>query len=468
MNEGAGAASREPSALFISHANPEDNVFTLWLGAKLEALGYEVWADVMRLHGGSDWETKLEWALRERARKVLFVGTPESAAKRGTRNEIEIATAVAAERKDEEFIIPLRLRPFRSPFRIAHAQYIDFVKRGWAIGLSELLETLSAFGMVPDAKRAGSTIWRVIQTLHAKPTVESPEPLISNWLEIAKLPPMIRYFDFAGGIVRDLADQRIRTSPFQAVPHFRGFLSFATEADLAPHFGPHLPLKVVAELPTERFIEDGWPEPARIHPREARKHFAAMANQALAATFIARGLSSHRMGERRTAWWPQLDAAPINKVAFRWDDVSGLRQLQGVSVKRNVHWHFGVSVNVRTSPLRYAHVNGTLIFSDDGRRPIPDAGRAHRLRRSFAKSWRNARWRDMLLAFLYWLAEGGDFLDAPTGSESAIRLALPPLRFVSPISVATASDETADEDDPEVDDTLSPTDDLSLDDEELA
>jgi hypothetical protein len=28
-------------ALFISHATPEDNVFTLWLGAKLTALGYE-------------------------------------------------------------------------------------------------------------------------------------------------------------------------------------------------------------------------------------------------------------------------------------------------------------------------------------------------------------------------------------------------------------------------------------------
>jgi hypothetical protein len=34
-------------ALFISHAAPEDNAFTLWLGAKLSALGYEVFADVL-------------------------------------------------------------------------------------------------------------------------------------------------------------------------------------------------------------------------------------------------------------------------------------------------------------------------------------------------------------------------------------------------------------------------------------
>src|SRR5687768_8335100 len=35
-------------ALFISHANPEDNALVRWLGAKLTAMGYEVWADVMR------------------------------------------------------------------------------------------------------------------------------------------------------------------------------------------------------------------------------------------------------------------------------------------------------------------------------------------------------------------------------------------------------------------------------------
>jgi hypothetical protein len=44
----------ERQALFISHASPEDNAFTVWLGAKLAAAGYEVWADVLRLTGGDD------------------------------------------------------------------------------------------------------------------------------------------------------------------------------------------------------------------------------------------------------------------------------------------------------------------------------------------------------------------------------------------------------------------------------
>jgi hypothetical protein len=53
----------ERSALFISHANPEDNTFTLWLGAKLAALGYEVWADVMKISGGVDWQTLVQFQI---------------------------------------------------------------------------------------------------------------------------------------------------------------------------------------------------------------------------------------------------------------------------------------------------------------------------------------------------------------------------------------------------------------------
>ena len=81
----------ERAALFITHANPEDNAFTTWLGAKLSVLGYEIWADILAIRGGEDWQRKLEHALRHRARKVLLVGTSRGAQKQGVRNEIQIA-----------------------------------------------------------------------------------------------------------------------------------------------------------------------------------------------------------------------------------------------------------------------------------------------------------------------------------------------------------------------------------------
>ena len=82
----------------MSHASPEDNAFTIWLGAKLAAAGYEVWADVLRLTGGDDWQRKLEDALRNRACKVLLAANQKSVEKQGVRNEIQIASDVAKKR----------------------------------------------------------------------------------------------------------------------------------------------------------------------------------------------------------------------------------------------------------------------------------------------------------------------------------------------------------------------------------
>jgi hypothetical protein len=118
------------TALFISHATPEDNAFTIWLGSRLSAAGYEVWADVLRLRGGQDWERMLLDALRNRAFKVLLVCTPLGLAKDGVRQEIRIANQTARTIGDPEFVIPLRLEPYKPPFDIALAQYIDF-RPGW-------------------------------------------------------------------------------------------------------------------------------------------------------------------------------------------------------------------------------------------------------------------------------------------------------------------------------------------------
>ena len=166
-------------ALFISHASPEDNAFTLWLGAKLTALGYEVFADVLRLKGGDDWERILESAIRDKAAKFLLAATPHGVQKQGVRNEITIATETAKRINDKAFIVPLRLAPFDAPLQIAHAQYIDFSK-GWAPGLGDLLTLLSeaAIPKSGDAANAGALARRPAQEradrIERPPNVSSP------------------------------------------------------------------------------------------------------------------------------------------------------------------------------------------------------------------------------------------------------------------------------------------------------
>ncbi|MCC6920252.1 MAG: toll/interleukin-1 receptor domain-containing protein [Alphaproteobacteria bacterium] len=439
-------------AIFISHATPEDNAFTLWLGTKLAALGYEVWADVLRLRGGDDWQRKLEHALRHRAAKVLLAANPRAVDKQGVRNEIQIASDVARKIGDQEFIIPLRLAPFEAPFLIAHAQYIDF-QRGWAAGLAELLDVLGETYKVPRQGSDQSAIWREVQLVHARTVSATPERLISNWLTIKQLPAKLRFFEFRGGSER-AAQSRIKNTPWPAVPFRRGFLTFARMDELQDHFGPSLPLKLQGERRLDGFLEDGWAtfDIARF---DARNKFSDLARQALESALRARGLQGYALSGFQTAWWAPTNVAPTGKVAFRWADISGLRQIQGVSAKRHMNWHFGVSVAVRTAPLRHVRVIGRLIFTEDGHKPFEDPAKMHRLRRSFAKTWRNARWRDMLLAFLHWLADGSAEWRVPVTSDEALVLRLPPVMWMAPVSMPLdAETPEIDDDDPSDDDEV--------------
>ena len=59
--------------IFISHATPEDNEFTIWLASRLELLGYNVWIDKNGLLGGEKfWET-IDNVIRDKAIKFLLV-----------------------------------------------------------------------------------------------------------------------------------------------------------------------------------------------------------------------------------------------------------------------------------------------------------------------------------------------------------------------------------------------------------
>src|ERR1700742_148101 len=145
-NPNAAPTAVARDAVFISHATPEDNAFTLWLGGKLTALGYRVFADVLRLKGGDDWERILEDAIRNKAKRFLLVATPHGVQKQGVRNEITIANETAKRLKEDGFIVPLRLQSYDKPLQIAHAQYIDFEK-SWAEGLTELSALLEQAGV---------------------------------------------------------------------------------------------------------------------------------------------------------------------------------------------------------------------------------------------------------------------------------------------------------------------------------
>ena len=59
--------------IFISHATPEDNDFTIWLASRLQLLGYKVWIDRKGLLGGEKFWQEIDQIIRNQAAKFLMV-----------------------------------------------------------------------------------------------------------------------------------------------------------------------------------------------------------------------------------------------------------------------------------------------------------------------------------------------------------------------------------------------------------
>lgn len=203
------------NVVFITHANPEDNPFAIWLGAKLASAGYEVWADVLSLRGGQDWQRLLEDAIRHRACKLLVAANQLSVSKQGVRNEIQIASDTAKKLGDHNFIIPLKLGPYDAPLLVAHAQYINF-EQPWAVGLAELLETLQETYKVPRAAGNIGT-WLDLQLINGKKLTDTTERLISSWLEVRRLPEWIYYNPDFGSVPRDYPKVQYRDGAITCV-----------------------------------------------------------------------------------------------------------------------------------------------------------------------------------------------------------------------------------------------------------
>jgi hypothetical protein len=59
--------------LLLSHANPEDNEFTLWLALQLANEGIRVWCDLTKLLGGEIFWDDIEGVIRDRTAKAIYV-----------------------------------------------------------------------------------------------------------------------------------------------------------------------------------------------------------------------------------------------------------------------------------------------------------------------------------------------------------------------------------------------------------
>jgi hypothetical protein len=134
-----------------------------------------------------------------------------------------------------------------------------------------------------------------------------------------------------------------------------------------------------------------------------------------------------------------------------------VKTLVGYSQKRNVFWHFAAELRPLPNHPETLVIKPHVIFSEDGITPLESAARMHALRRGFCKSWWNDRWRDLITAFLVFLAEGSDEISIDAGG-GGIGLSAAMSEFECPVSpldaetfIAIEESASEDDEDPDID-----------------
>ena len=186
--------------IFISHANSRrDNEFAQWLALQLAKEGYDVWCDQTKLLGGEHHWPEIEEAINHSA-KFLYVLTNESNTSSPLNGETrELSVAQAAERREElkRFIIPLCIETLDSApsIKLTGINIIDFVRRGWARGLSDLLDRLEeddVHKILGDGPEKVTSWWRRHYSAE-QGVINMDEDCLSNWFPFYTLPGELYY-----------------------------------------------------------------------------------------------------------------------------------------------------------------------------------------------------------------------------------------------------------------------------------
>jgi hypothetical protein len=457
--------------VFVSHANPEDNEFALWLSLQLAGEGYPAWCDLTDLLGGEVFWKDIERAVRERTVKFLWVLSRASNEKTGARKELDLALRIERAEKLEDFVIPLWLDDLPiSDFNVEIGnRYAIPFNKGWATGLAQLIEKLAKDGVARSATftpNAVASWWRQYRSASTGLKKE-PEPLISNWY---RLKPFTLYFHelrrtSAGPL--DLPP----ILPFPAVKGGQYLVSCAPAKDFDGHLGSELRIEASSE---RRYVDPAAPPMARLWTsyREERQAITQLLAQAWQAMLKASTLPTREFANKAVAFYFPNALVPKNHATLvtyggksTWRSVVGTKTLKDRTGTPSGlrYWHFALEARPSTHPEIGFTMRPHVLFSDDGKTIWDSVDRLHRARASQCKAWWNDDWRDRIAASMRFLAKQTSAISLPVGVTATLAVSAEPIILQSLVSLdestlgnvedtlAEAADQAFDDDDAAVD-----------------
>lgn len=451
----------EYDTLFILKSSPIDDEFALWLAPKLEAEGYRVFADILTLEPGDRWRREINQALEHRAAKVLLVSRNATLDDPLVQDDIDIALDIAQRRGVERFILPLRLEQGRKVKGIGDTVAVDFV-RGWGEGLMSLLDALRRQKVPRQTDEVLiNPNWELFRRRGAIPLIDEPERLTSNWLRIIEAPDTMNFYEASGAVDTDGLKRALKRYPYPTAVQGRGFLSFASQAEIDETFEEIGRFRLKHSVPLLKFLEEGVPK-LEIEWQVASNVLIAMIKEAWFQFCKTRGLVEYSYSNKSVGFHASPELAPTGK-RIPWGKQGDRRSSMLRNIARGHIWQFGVTALPATWPFWHLKLKARVLFSvDNGTTAglaIGDHKRMHKLRRSICKGWRNKQWHGRMHAFLEVLSGDSAYIRLRVSAEQDLVLDAAPILFTSPVSTMLPNIADADEEETDLSTLGRPTND---------
>ncbi len=460
--------------VFISHANPEDNDFTLWLALQVARAGYPVWCDLTKLLGGEDFWKDIEHAIRERTAKFVYVLSRTSNIKDGPLQELQVAANVSRDTKFQDFIIPIlidELPPREFSIQLARLNAIPFNK-GWASGLKDLLAKLDLDGITrsPNFSPAAVATWWRDHFGAAQGVSAEGEQYLSNWFPVHIRPSRLYVHSLSRTQIGKIEIQS--DLPYPGFQHEHYLVSFAPASDFSGRLGDTIVITESKTYAIERQL-GGQEIPGFCSTKEMKGFVSRLLALSWDKFIRDKGLSSYLLANGSKCIYPTTVQLGDGVVSFK--GASGKKASRNLIGYKTVKatasedeyrrlWHFGLSAVPLVHPTPAFAMKAHVVFTKDGSLVLDNKRLLHSARRSQCKDWWNDDWRDRMLAAMAWLSSGNSEIGISVGTDSFVTIATEPIGFNSPVSYRDpdteldALDEMADEEEDDDDDPLSTED----------
>lgn len=418
--------------IFISHATPADNEFVRWLGTRLTAHGYRVWADIFELRGGTPFWQEIERIIRDEAFQVIAVLSRVSVDpdRSGVQNEIALADTVKKKLGRPEFLVPIRLDDVPHsdfPIQVHRLNAIDF-STSWGAGLERVLEDLQKSNTPRTTSNVSEAFdhWRATMATSTTIVDVGKETYLSNILPILSLPERIGFHE--GSLSLPTTAGTLRAAGIPHAVHGEHIVMFTDSDEFAEHLpsGERLSASIRPKLKELLAGEaKGMVLPRR---RDAKTLVTGILTRELERALRERGLRQLETRGGLVSYFPKglLDGDRIEY--FNNAGRKTYKKVVGHSERLDVDWHLGMKLAVKLGDENIVRFKPYIVFSKDGR-PLADLDRMASIRRQFCKSWWNPHWRQLYEAFFTFWSRGEEEVTIYLGRNATFTLAGEPVRF---------------------------------------